>query len=156
MRNVRTAANSSFQIIAVVPAARLYRFEPVLAASCTRARASEVIDEMHRPATFVPAFLALLMTAGITGAASRVLSSPPPKPVAERGTQAAMTGPNLMADSSFESMETRALALDAPFRVVAALHAQCGRSITDRACGRGDDESRSESFDYNGKYRLIQ
>ncbi len=39
-----------------------------------------------------------------------------------------MSGPNLMADSSFESMETRAVTLDTPFRVAADPQAHSGKA----------------------------
>ncbi len=51
-----------------------------------------------------------------------------PKPIVGRGPQAAATGPNLMADASFESMDARVFALDAPFRVAADPHAHSGKA----------------------------
>jgi hypothetical protein len=39
-----------------------------------------------------------------------------------------MPGPNLIADSSFESMETRAFTLDPPFKITADPHAHSGNA----------------------------
>jgi len=51
-----------------------------------------------------------------------------PKPIVVQGPQAATTGPNLMPDSSFESMDPRAFTLDAPFRLAPDPQAHSGRS----------------------------
>ncbi len=51
-----------------------------------------------------------------------------PKPIVVRGTHAGMTGPNLMADSSFESIETSAFTLDPPFRIVIDPYAHTGKA----------------------------
>ena len=76
----------------------------------------------------VSALLAIYMAVAMTGFALPVASDALPKPIIVRGTQAGMTGPNLMADSSFESMETRAFTLDTPFRVAADPHAHSGKA----------------------------
>ena len=68
------------------------------------------------------------MAAGITGFATPVCSDPLPKSLLVRGTQAGTTGPNLMADSSFESMDTQVFTLDTPFRVAADPHAHSGKA----------------------------
>ena len=74
------------------------------------------------------ALRAVSIAAFITGSAWPVSSAPPPTPIIVRGTQAGATGPNLMADSSFESMETRVFALDTPFRVAADRQAHSGKA----------------------------
>jgi hypothetical protein len=44
------------------------------------------------------------------------------------GSQAATTGPNLMADSSFESMDTQVFHITTPFRVTADPQAHSGQA----------------------------
>ncbi|MBV9469388.1 MAG: hypothetical protein JOZ57_09085, partial [Abitibacteriaceae bacterium] len=61
------------------------------------------------------------------GLAWPVAARPLPKPTVVRGTQASSTGPNLMADASFESLDTRAFTLDTPFRIAADPHAHSGQ-----------------------------
>ena len=51
-----------------------------------------------------------------------------PKSIVRQGPQAATTGPNLMADSSFESMDTRVFTLDAPYRIAADPQAHSGKA----------------------------
>lgn len=75
---------------------------------------------MHRVMrwrTFTSLFLA-----GLLGAMPSLVRA------ADRAAQAGMTGPNLMADSSFESMESSAwsFVLEAPFRAAADPHAHSG------------------------------
>lgn len=72
--------------------------------------------------------LSLVAAACVSSVASPNSRDPLPEPIAVRGTQAAMTGPNLMADSSFESLDARVFTLDAPFRVAANPHAHSGKA----------------------------
>lgn len=69
-----------------------------------------------------------LIAVCVSAVAWSVSSSPLPEPVTVRGTPAGVTGPNLMADASFESMDTRAFSLEAPFRVAADPHAHTGKA----------------------------
>src|SRR5689334_4464797 len=75
----------------------------------------------------VLALLGVFVAAGMTVFAFLVCADPPPKPNVTRGTPAGRTGPNLMADSSFESTDTP-FTLDTPFRVVADAHAHSGKA----------------------------
>ncbi len=50
------------------------------------------------------------------------------KPSRLRGTQAGVTGPNITADASFESMETRTFTLESPFRIVTDPVAHTGQA----------------------------
>jgi hypothetical protein len=72
--------------------------------------------------------LGVLLTVCITGFASANSSDPLQEPIIARGTQAGMIGPNLMADSSFESMDTRAFTLGTSFKVIADPHAHSGKA----------------------------
>ncbi|MGH7969179.1 MAG: hypothetical protein ACREIC_10680, partial [Limisphaerales bacterium] len=45
-----------------------------------------------------------------------------------RGSQPGMTGPNLMADAGFESLDPRVFSVAAPFRVTLDLHAHSGKA----------------------------
>ncbi len=74
------------------------------------------------------ALMAVFAGACIAGFAAPASSDSLPKPLMVRGTQAGMTGPNLMADAGFESMGTRAFALEAPFRAAADPHAHSGKA----------------------------
>jgi hypothetical protein len=69
----------------------------------------------------VSALVAVFMAGGVTGLASSVCSDPLPRPMVVRGTQAGTTGPNLVADSGFESMDTRPFTLETPFQVAASM-----------------------------------
>jgi hypothetical protein len=72
--------------------------------------------------------MAVFAAVCVTECAAPVSSDPQPKPIMVRGTEAGMIGPNLLADSSFESMETRAFTLDAPYRVAADPQAHSGKA----------------------------
>ncbi len=74
----------------------------------------------------IPAFVAVFAAACISCLASPDPSVPLPTPILVRGTVAGLTGPNLMADAGFESMDSRAFALEGPFRVAADPHAHSG------------------------------
>lgn len=76
----------------------------------------------------VPALAITLAAAGISGFARPVQADPLPKPIVVRGAGAAVGGPNLMADSSFESMEARAFTIEPPFGIVADRHAHAGNA----------------------------
>jgi hypothetical protein len=71
--------------------------------------------------------VALLMAASFSssafGGASDLQESLP-----VRGTQAGLNGPNLMADSSFESLDPRVFSVVAPFRVATDSHAHGGKA----------------------------
>jgi hypothetical protein len=71
---------------------------------------------------------AVSVAACVAGLALPAHSGPLPKPVVVRGTRAGMAGPNLVADSGFESMETRVFTLDAPFRITADPRAHDGKA----------------------------
>ncbi|HET6387284.1 MAG TPA: hypothetical protein VFJ58_28165 [Armatimonadota bacterium] len=77
---------------------------------------------------FASALMAITMAAYIAGFALPVSSASLPKPVILRGTRAGMTGPNLMADWSFESMRPGAFTLNAPFQIVLDPHAHSGKA----------------------------
>lgn len=71
---------------------------------------------------------AVFMAAWISGSSSVAPADPPPELVGASGMEAAMAGPNLMADWSFESMETRAFTLETPFRLAADPQAHSGKA----------------------------
>lgn len=79
---------------------------------------------MRLLSVFVVAFL-VTRTGGFSSAEA---SDPPWESIQSRGTAATMTGPNLMADSSFESLDPRVFAIDKPFRVGADPHAHSGKA----------------------------
>lgn len=66
------------------------------------------------------------MAVCIAGLALPATADAAAKPVAVRSTAAGMSGPNLMSDASFESLETRAFTFEAPFRVAADPRAHSG------------------------------
>jgi hypothetical protein len=70
----------------------------------------------------------ILAVACASGFASAEPPDSLPEPLVVRGTQAGMDGPNLMADSSFESIDSRVFSLDRPFRMVADTHAHSGKA----------------------------
>jgi hypothetical protein len=84
---------------------------------------------------FKPLFITLT-SACVAGFASPGSAEPLQEPITVRGTQAGVTGPNLMADSSFESMDARVFAVEAPFRVSADQHAHSGKSDVQVALSR--------------------
>jgi hypothetical protein len=63
--------------------------------------------------------------------ASPVFSDPLP-----RGTRAGTMGPNLIADSSFESMDMRAFTLDTPYRAATDPQAHTGKVDVQATCSR--------------------
>src|SRR3974377_1332674 len=71
----------------------------------------------------------VILTVFMAACASGAASEPLPKPIGLRGTQAAITGPNLMADSSFESLEPKVFRLDAPFQMTRDPHAHSGKAV---------------------------
>lgn len=71
-----------------------------------------------------------LIYACVTSFGSRCSADQLPEPIIVRGTQPGTIGPNLMADSSFESMDARVFELEpnAPFSVAPDPHAHTGKT----------------------------
>ncbi len=72
--------------------------------------------------------IAVFTAAFIAGCVSVASSDLPPEPRMVRGTPAGATGPNLIADSSFESLSARAFSIETPYRVATDSHPHSGKA----------------------------
>ena len=80
--------------------------------------------------------LAALLASSIASAAWSGRQVKPDVQAVPRGTRAGANGPNLMADSSFESMEARAFTIEPPFQITGDPHAHTGKADVQAALAR--------------------